>query len=519
MTPSGCLNWCVRIVFAGLAPGVAIEPRRVPVVMTAIACWRDWKQRWAPTLCRRIGDRMNRRLWPLLIAHVVAGVGFCVWASTHLVPPVWDEPVYFSSQYVLPTALVTCESFLLAFWAAMSDAALWKRLIGLVVGMVYLECLIAFSVQYHLFELRLTLSTGMVAVAFFFARRWQIVFHRIADRSTHENLRGLRSLIKGLIVLTPAVAVLIAFSIVCRHSGIFSLHGYFFPTFRFAVFGLAWLCLVVIDVASLWATLKYASSIARSIVVIVASIILAWCYSYAFASVGHSYYEDAIGRMSGFYFGPDRIPLAAFFTRFSSYWCWYAYIFSVTFLQTLALIGSLQVIRSCGYRLNWPDPDDVKLHRQFQFNLRKLMLWMVVWGAYLSLCRLMNVGAHAAVIATLWFAVVVAIRLKWSLRQGWKIATCTGLGFSVVLAAWIGLSFCRSGSATLILSNARSLFGVFVVGGILIGPFVALYTFIAADLVVRAVDWLDALMQTKTPPATDNPVNQTQRPDAASSEE
>lgn len=77
------------------------------------------------------------------------------------------------------------------------------------------------------------------------------------------------------------------------------------------------LCFVVTDLAALWATLGISSPVPRSIAVILMSVALGWFFSYTLGEAWEAYF----------------------------------YIMSIMFMESLCLIGSLLVVRSCGYRL------------------------------------------------------------------------------------------------------------------------------------------------------------------------
>ena len=149
--------------------------------------------------------------------------------------------------------------------------------------------------------------------------------------------------------------------------------------------------------------------------------------------------------------------------------------------------------------------DDVKRQRRFQFSLRKLMLWMAVMAAWLSVLRLINAGVVLALVTTLWLAVFVLVRLKWGTERGGIVATfATGIGVTAIVGVGIGLRFClRISTAGLPqwsdLLAALAALAFVVVGFLVLGTLAGLYTFLVVDLIMRFVNWLDGLLQTETP--------------------
>ena len=77
----------------------------------------------------------DRRLQILAVAHLALGVVAGVLAPVEL-------RTLFEFKHILIVpffASAFCQSFLLCFWGAASQAMLWKRLAGLVTGVLYLE--------------------------------------------------------------------------------------------------------------------------------------------------------------------------------------------------------------------------------------------------------------------------------------------------------------------------------------------------------------------------------------------
>ena len=75
--------------------------------------------------------------------------------------------------------------------------------------------------------------------------------------------------------------------------------------------------------------------------------------------------------------------------------------------------------------------DELKPQRRpLQFSLRKLMIWMAVWSAYLGILRCVGMWLPdleeprlpQAMILTIYLAVLLAVRIKWGYKRGLTIA-------------------------------------------------------------------------------------------------
>ncbi len=248
---------------------------------------------------------MSRRILLIFIAHFVAGIAFSLWSAV-------EGRVPFVLEYILivpPCALVFCQSCLLAFWAIMSHVAVWKRLTGLIAGNVCLEILIGMAVEDGELSFMTTIATGIIAVVLLVIRLWRARLLRFPAQPQPGNAEGLQFSIRGLMLFTFAVAVVITAAKELREVDER-------PPVLFLVTIWA-LCFVVTDLAALWATLGIGSPVPRSIAVILMSVSLGWFFS-------HTLGQD---------------------------WETYFYIMSIMFLQSLCLIGSLLAVRTCGYRL------------------------------------------------------------------------------------------------------------------------------------------------------------------------
>jgi hypothetical protein len=137
-------------------------------------------------------------------------------------------------------------------------------------------------------------------------------------------------------------------------------------------------------------------------------------------------------------------------------------------------------------------------HRPFQLSLRKLMLWMVVLAAYITLVRWTGLFLPLAALLTAYVALVVFVRLRCGFRRGYKIAA---LGTAVLVGCLLvcffllhhftGYSRLTSELWPVVLATAG--------GGCVVGLAVGFLAFSVVHLIVCAVDLVDALMQTRTP--------------------
>ncbi len=134
--------------------------------------------------------------------------------------------------------------------------------------------------------------------------------------------------------------------------------------------------------------------------------------------------------------------------------------------------------------------NDEKRQRRFQFSLRKLMLWMAVWGIYLAFFGRWAGTPLAAGIAA-YLTMIAVIRLQWGLKPGWLIVeVVTGCGLGLFLSLrnprpdWLFL-----GLPLAVWSFAVGFFAGFSMG------FVA---FLFVHVMTFVVDLVDLWIQVKT---------------------
>jgi hypothetical protein len=242
------------------------------------------------------------RILGLLIAHVVSGL-VCLGLVVSTLAG--TNPGMTSLALIPFYGIVFCDVILLGIWAAMSKMAWWLSLIGLVAGSVYLDglLLVAGVSSYHLpvASIASLVSTVLLLLA------WRPRVQLIRNSPTPSPGEGLRFSIRGLMLLTLVAALLI-----------FGSEGLGDSYLAILV---AWIsCFVVVGLASPWAALGLGHPYLKCLVVLAISA--------------------AIGALFIFRIYRADIPRIL-----------YLHVYSAFLLHAALLIGSLLVVRSCGYRL------------------------------------------------------------------------------------------------------------------------------------------------------------------------
>jgi hypothetical protein len=245
----------------------------------------------------------DRRLQILVVAHLALGVVTSFMAHVELhtsfgLPHIAIVPWFASTL---------CQAFLLSFWVAASRARPWIRLAGLVIGAVYVEALSPSDLRREF--LGISTITIVVTTATLLLVRWLGVRFRRQDdsgQSARQEPEGLRFSIRGLMIFTAAIAMICA--------GARALEGSRSPSLLLLVWAL---CFVAVGLVSFWTVLGEAHPVERCPVVFVLSAVLG--VFFAFAAGAHQ--------------------------------AGWIYILSIMVLYPAALVGSLLVMRSCGYRL------------------------------------------------------------------------------------------------------------------------------------------------------------------------
>jgi hypothetical protein len=246
----------------------------------------------------------DRRLVSLALGHIALAVvcGLCA-------PIEINSPLGLDHLLVVPFfAAALCQAFMLGFWDANSSVSRWARVVGGVVGAVFLEILFSYALKGEFFGM-ITTTIVVTAVVLSAVRSVGVRLTRQDEpsKSARAEPDGLRFSIRSLMVLTAVVALLSA--------GARNLQDVAHDRFLLMVI---WaLCFVTVGLAALWAALGSARPLRREPVVIGLSLVLGTFF--AFAARAHQ--------------------------------AGWVYIALTMLLYPSLLLGTLLVVRSRGYRL------------------------------------------------------------------------------------------------------------------------------------------------------------------------
>ena len=250
--------------------------------------------------------RSDKRLRNLAAIQFITGL-----VAGFLVQIHWNAPRELTGLLFVPlVASVVCQAFILALWGVTSTASSWKRIAGLLAGSVYLETLWLFGMAGELPGTS-TITIGVTTACLLVVQaKWGKVTRQVQDGSpAPPETERLRFSIRGLMLLTVAFALLSAVARAFQ-----SLQ--FLPTRLTLVNVFLSLCFVTIGFVAVWAVLGKAQPLVRAAVVLALSTIL------------------------GVFFAISvKAPTAG-----------WVYITLSMLLYSAALLASLLVLRSCGYR-------------------------------------------------------------------------------------------------------------------------------------------------------------------------
>jgi hypothetical protein len=248
---------------------------------------------------------MNRRIRLLVVVHAIAGIVLSGWAAL-------EGAIPFVFDYILlvpPFALALCQSGLLAFWAAMSHGGIWKRATGWLAGVIALEILLNVPIEIDAYWFMPTMATGLVTAALAVVRIWRAELLSVSGQPIRSNRQGLQFSIRGLMLLTLLVAILITTGKQMRQAG--------WTGPNLLTTSALTLCFTVTNLAAVWAATGLGSPWfkcgAVSLLSLAIALTFCWC-----AGVS----------------GDD----------------WF-YMTAIMVLEIVLLLASLLVVRSCGYRL------------------------------------------------------------------------------------------------------------------------------------------------------------------------
>jgi len=268
----------------------------------------------------------NRRLVRLAVAHLTFGVVAGLLAAielpdpfglAHILPPVGLRHILVVPLF----ASALCQALLLALWGASSKVSPWGRMAGLVAGAVYLEALFPHALTQEFFGTS-TIAIAVTTVTLVVVRALGVRLTRQDDagQPARVGTDGLRFSIRGLMLFTAAVALLSAAARALQES----------PNHRLMLMVVWALCFVTVGLVALWAALGNPRPLWRGPVVFALSPVL----GAFFAIATHAHAAGCV------------------------------YITLVMLLYPTLLLGSLLIVRSCGYRLVRPavpfsnPPDD-----------------------------------------------------------------------------------------------------------------------------------------------------------------
>jgi hypothetical protein len=218
-------------------------------------------------------------------------------------------PFVLKGLHLVPhLALNPGQACLLGTWAAFSGAPRWVRLAGLVVGAFALESLLVAGESNALTGLATLASVG-ASLPLLAARRRGARLLWLPRPPDPPASPGLRTTIRGLMLFTLVIALLIAGA-----QGMRETFGRGPSLFLVMIWSL---CFVAVGLAAVWAALGLSRTLQRSLVVLALSSALGVLFSFGINEGWDSYFSMII----------------------------------IMDLQAVIVLGSLLVVRSCGYRL------------------------------------------------------------------------------------------------------------------------------------------------------------------------
>jgi hypothetical protein len=264
--------------------------------------------------------RLHRRLWLLFVVHLLGGL-LATGLTYFKTPTFWGLEEF---PLVPLLGVVLCQACLLGFWAAFSQAAVWKRLALLLVGAIYLEILVGVGGFMMGEDLNFLASSCSLVLAgiLAFVRRKKAHLQHFPGQPPQSIPEGLRFSIRGLMAFTLVFAVLVA--------GVKGLREHSLNSSRISeiayILALWSVFFVVTGLAAIWAALGRTQPFVRCTVVLTISVVLGGLFPYGFNAK----------TMDSF-----------------------IYIISIMVLQAVILLASLLVVRSCGYRFVRRTPIDI----------------------------------------------------------------------------------------------------------------------------------------------------------------
>lgn len=243
------------------------------------------------------------RIFGLMILHVVFGAAAACSARFGLGPGIGlkDLPI------VPCLALNLCQASLLALWFVASSDPLRARLIGIVFGAIYLEVIVPPRLSREFLGISaLALVLTLLSLLAVGAMGSRVERRTSWETAVQDPSKGLKLSIGGIMIFTAVVAVLCTLAKALQASG---------PTGFLLTFVLV-LCFVAVGLMCIWAMLGKGRPVQRAPVVFIVSPLLGAFF--AFAVQAHK---------EG-----------------------WVYLLLIMTLFPAVLLGSLGVVRSCGYQ-------------------------------------------------------------------------------------------------------------------------------------------------------------------------
>ena len=246
---------------------------------------------------------MNRKTLLLVAVHIAVAIAVAAAAHFELQRP----SVLGQILLVAAFAVIFCQSGLLGFWAAMSPGPAWKRTTGLIAGMIVLEMMLLWCRGEFVFMPAMV--TGFVAILLVLFRAFRAGLLAVANPPREFNRRTPQFSIRGLILLTTLVAVLVTVGRQVRQTDLLGD-----DLFLLAAWALG---LAATDIAAVWAALSPHRPWLPSSGVLIPSVAVGFLVCWGLGGTGVNW----------------------------------IYVPTIMLLQTAMLLASLLVVRSSGYRM------------------------------------------------------------------------------------------------------------------------------------------------------------------------
>lgn len=246
---------------------------------------------------------MNRKTLLLVAVHLAVGIAVAAAAHWELQRP----SVLGRVLLIAALAVIFCQSGLVGFWAATSRASAWKRGTGVIAGMIVLETMLLWCRGEFMFMP--TMVTGFVAILLALLRIAGAELIAVADAPPEFNRQTLQFSIRGLMLFTLLVAVLVAVGKHVRQTGLYGDE-----LFLLAAWALAF---AATDIAAVWAALSSNRPWLPSSGVLLLSVAFGFLVCWGLGGTGANW----------------------------------IYVPTIMLLQTAMLLASLLVVRLIGYRM------------------------------------------------------------------------------------------------------------------------------------------------------------------------